>query len=218
MKPLLLAGFLAVSDFALAEAIVPPPFDPGRYSESLARSPFVLATKPVESPIVEGPSPFKDLYLRLVSKNSDGNYYVLFQQLGKEKAIHLEGNVPGEDGFVIKDVKIGDGFRTTRVMLQKGSDTGEIGFKEESITAPPAPIPNRAVPGGPRFPGAPPTPVRVPSPPATTTANPRPQFPQPATGNGSLNQLPPATPRTSPGEANRRQRVRVIPEGASSGR
>ena len=177
MKSLVLIGLLACPDFAPAEAIVPKSYDPIRYSESLTKSPFVLETKP------DGPTdPHKKrigdgFYLRGVSKNPDGNWYVLFQRLGQTKAAHLEGNNPGEDGLMIKDVRIGATFGETKVTLQQGSETDEIGFKEGSITAPPPRAPKRSGPGAPPFPGVAPTPVQILQP-ATTPPSPPPQRPR----------------------------------------
>jgi hypothetical protein len=56
-------------------------------------------------------------------------------------------------------VWIGNSFCETKVVLQKGSETGEIGFKEDTISAPPAApagqARNPAQPGQPPRPGVP---------------------------------------------------------------
>jgi hypothetical protein len=88
----------------------------------------------------------------------------------------------------VKLVRFGSNFRETRVVLEKGPDTGEIGFQENTINAPQA-APNAGrgragMPGQVQKPGAPPMPmpmqfnaVRASQPVVPT--NPIPTVPQP---------------------------------------
>lgn len=147
MKPF--AILLLLTAAAGADDLIPQPFPKDRYADTIGKSPFVLETKVVETaapPI----NPFQNLYLRLVSKDENGKDYVLVQRLGEERSMRFTGTEPGPDEISIKSVRNGSSFRETKVVLQKGSDTGEIGFKEDTINAPP---PAAAAPRGPGLPG-----------------------------------------------------------------
>jgi hypothetical protein len=201
MKALLV--LLAVTIAARADEAIPKAFDKARYAETLGKSPFVLATKVVEEKAPDVISPFANLYIRGVGK-ADGKDYVLLQRLGEERSIRLLGTEVGDDGLAVKTMKVGNSFRETKVVLQKGLEIGEVGFKEDTLNTPPAAP--KAPPGSPmqlpkpgsatvmpQFPGSR-SPVSQPS--ATTI--PRPQVPIPT---------PVAVPQ-KPGSP--RQRVRVI--------
>ena len=215
MKPLAVLSLLAAAGIVRAEVeIFPTPFGKDRYAETLAKSPFVIETKVVEEPKVEKVNPFKDLYLRGIGK-ADGKDYVLIQRLGEDKAMRFFGNEleAGHDELLVKTVKIGSNFRETKVMMQKGMETGEIGFKEEAITAAP-PAPPRPNVANPQFgrPGVPMTPTAMPG--SVRPAQPisAPPIPRPQTPTAVP--LPkPKSPGNVPQPAsdpNRRQRVRVI--------
>jgi hypothetical protein len=212
----LLAIFLALTAVAGAEDILPKALPKDRYAETIGKSPFVLETKAAE-PEVAQVNPFQNLYLRSVSK-ADGKDYVLVQRLGEEHPLKpFIGDAPGDDGYIVKSVRVGNSFRETKVVLQKGSETGEIGFKEDTINAPPAAPAgqNRGAatqPGQPPRPGAP-MPTQVPAvrptqPGIPVQAVPRPggamPMPQPVAPQ------PMKTPQT-PGAPN--GRVRVINNG-----
>jgi hypothetical protein len=136
MKTLLSALLLTTAGLSSAGVILPKAPDRNRYAETLAASPFILETKVTEEKAVEKVSPFKDLFVRGIGK-ADGKDFVLVQRLGEERAMRFFGGEPGEDSIVVKSVKIGETFHDTKVTLEKGSETGEIGFKEEAINAPP---------------------------------------------------------------------------------
>ena len=166
MRPLAIPALLAclattaAAAAATADDIIPKAFAKDRYSETVKKSPFILETKTVEV----GPVPdsiLKNLYLRGVGK-ADGKDYVLIQRLGEERAMRFVGNEPGPDGLAVKTVRLGSNFRETKVVVQKGSETGEIGFKEDTISAP-HPAPGAR---GPALPGQfqrPPIPPQMPS-------------------------------------------------------
>jgi len=200
MKPLFI--LLAVTVAARAEDVIPKAFDKARYAETVGKSPFVLETKVEAVKEPDRVSPFANLYLRSITK-TDGKDYVLLQRLGEERAIRLIGTEPGDDGLSVKEVKVGNNFRETRVTLMKGMEMGEVKFKEDSLNSPPPaaagkgpgglPMPMNAQQGIPPFPGA--------KPPTAAPQNmgiPRPQFPVPT---------PVAIPQV-PGSP--RPRVRVI--------
>jgi hypothetical protein len=148
MKPL--AILLSLAAVAGAEDILPQPLPKDRYAETIGKSPFVLETKAVET---EAPAinPFQNLYLRGVGK-ADGKDSILIQRLGEERPMRFIGNEPGPDDMVVKSVRFGNSFRDTKVVVQKGALTGEIGFKEDTINAPPATAP---APGQNRSPAPP---------------------------------------------------------------
>lgn len=146
MKSLALLLFITAP--VSAEDLMPPIFPKDRYAETVKKSPFVLETKVIEQPVAPV-NPFQNLYLRSVSK-ADGKDYVLIQRLGDERPMKpFIGNDPGPDEFTVKSVRMGDNFRQTKVVLQKGAEVGEIGFKEDTINAPPA------MPAAARNPGMP---------------------------------------------------------------
>ena len=135
MKPL--AIVLAFSAVAVADDILPQALPKDRYAETIGKSPFVLETKVVEH-AVEAVNPFQNLYLRGVGK-ADGKDYVIIQRLGEERPMKpFIANEPGVEEYVVKSVRVGNTFKETKVVLQKGTETGEIGFKEDTINVPPA--------------------------------------------------------------------------------
>jgi hypothetical protein len=158
-------------------------------------------------------NPFQNLYLRAIGK-ADGKDYVLIQRLGEERPLRFIGNDPGDDQISVKTVKVGNNFRETKVTLQKGSETGEIGFKEDSLSAPPAAA--KGMPGAPgqvarpTAPGAQPPQFNAPRPQsgAVPPPIPRPSSAVPPSG------APPTSPPTQPAPGTNpnisRQRVRVI--------
>jgi hypothetical protein len=214
-----LAAIILSGALARAEGILPQMPDKSRYAETVGKSPFVLATKAVEEPTVEKVNPFKDLYLRGIGKADDKDY-VLVQRLGEEKPMRFIGTEPGDDGMSVKTVRVGNNFRETKVVMQKGAEIGEIGFKEEAITAAPAMPQSRpgqpAVPGGmpgfsrpgfPTVPGAAAPSSRVITP--STSTIPRPQVPVAVPlPNPTATNVPPSA--GTPGGVPTRQRVRVI--------
>ena len=133
-----------------ADDLIPQAFPKDRYNDTIGKSPFVLETKVVEQ-APPAQNPFANLYLRSVSK-ADGKDYVLIQRLGEERPLKpFIGNEPGAEEYSVKSVRVGNSFRETKVVLQKGTDIGEIGFKEDSINTPP-PVANAG--RGPGLPGA----------------------------------------------------------------
>ena len=182
MKPL--AILLILGAAAGADDLLPQSFAKDRYAKTIAKSPFILETKAVE-PEAPKVNPFQNLFLRGVGK-ADGKDYVLIQNLSYNHAMKpFIANEPGEDGYVVKLVRFGSNFRETKVVLEKGPDTGEIGFQENTIDKPPA-APNAGrgpagMPGQFQKPGAPPMPmpmqvnsVRASQPVAPTNPIPRP--------------------------------------------
>lgn len=193
-----------------ADDLIPQAFPKDRYNDTIGKSPFVLETK-VAAPEVPVVNPFANLYVILVSKDG-GKDYVLIKRLGEERALKaFVGNEPGDDGYMVKSVRNGSSVRETKVVLQKGSDIGEIGFKEDSNTPPPVPNAGRGPglpgafpkPGGPmpmpQMPGGQPrtqqiTPVQAVPRPGGTTSVPMPQpvqIPQtPGGGGGGVRTRP----------------------------
>ena len=154
MKPL--AILLLLGATAGAADLIPQAFPKTRYAATLAKSPFILETKTAE-PEAPKKDPFLNLYLRGVGK-ADGRDYVLIQRLGEERPMKaFLGNDPGDDGLAVATVRFGSSFRETKVVLKKGTETGEIGFKEDSINTPPPAAAGRgpALPGQMQKPGAP---------------------------------------------------------------
>ena len=179
-----LAILLLLGAAAGADDLLPQSFAKDRYVKTIAKSPFILEMKAAE-PEAPKVNPFQNLYLRGVGK-ADGKDYVLIQSLSDNHAMKpFIANEPGEDGIVVKLVRFGSNFRETRVVLEKGPDTGEIGFQENTINSPPA-APNAGrgpagMPGQVQKPGAAPVPmpmqfnaVRASQPVAPTNPIPRP--------------------------------------------
>ena len=216
MKPLLIVGLLAAASQLHAEVeIIPQPFGKDRYAETIAKGPFVLETKVVEEVVVKKDDPFANLYLRGIGKNGEQDY-VLIQRLGEDKAMRFDGSEP-VDGMFVKSVKSGGTFREASVVVQKGTDTGEIRFKEEAIAAPPAAqprqpgangpgVPQFTRPGVPQIPGTMPSAVRT-VPPMPTAPVPRPQTPTSIPLPKAPTSVQPPTSNPSGGT---RGRVRVI--------
>lgn len=132
MKTLPAFLLFAAVTVARAESVVPVPLNRNAFAETFAQSPFILETKvekEVEAPKID---PFKDLYVRAISKDN-GKDVVMIQRVGEERTIKLIGGEVGEDSMTIKSVKVGGNFHETKVVIEKGGETGEVGFKEESI-------------------------------------------------------------------------------------
>ena len=162
MKPL--AILLLLGAAAGADDLLPESFAKDRYVKTIAKSPFILETKAVE-PEAPKVNPFQNLYVRGVGK-VDGKDYVLIQSLSDNHTMTpfiANEPAPDHDGIVVKLVRFGSNFRETKVVLEKGPDTGEIGFQENTINAPPV-APNAVrgpagMPGQVQKPGAPPMPM-----------------------------------------------------------
>lgn len=159
-----LAILLLLTAAVGADDLLPQSFAKDRYAATLAKSPFVLETKAVE-PEAPKVNPFQNLYVSGIG-SADGKDYVIIKRIGEDRALKpFVANEPGDDGLVVKLVRHGGSYRDTKVVLEKGPDTGEVGFKEDTINAPP-PAPNAgrgpALPGQMMKPGAPmPMPVQV---------------------------------------------------------
>lgn len=130
MKAILLAVF-AVGASALAESAIPTGFGRERYQDTLTKSPFALAT-PVEKPVEEEKNPFDNLLVTGLGKLEDGRDIIWIQRLGEERSMRFEGNDPGPEGYVVKQVKWGERWSDTRVVMAQGDKQGEIKFKENS--------------------------------------------------------------------------------------
>ncbi len=205
----------AAASFAATEDIIPKAFPKERYAETVKKSPFVLETKVADTPAEQKVNPFQNLYLRGIG-TADGKDYVLVQRLGEERPMRFIGNEPNTEGLAVKSVRRGNNFRETKVVLAKGGETGEVGFKEDTINAPPPPAGGPAVrgpalpgmPGGIPKPGGGPTPqmpaVRVTAPPLPGASVPRPStsVPMPTAP------MPPGAPM--PGGTQNRSRPRGI--------
>jgi len=208
MKPL--AIFLALTVAAGAEDLIPQVLPKDRYADTIGKSPFVLETKATDAPAIEKINPFQNLYLRGVGK-AEGKDYVLVQRLGEERPMRFIGNEAGPDELVVKSVRIGNSFRETKVVLQKGLETGEVGFKEDTInTPPPATGQNR----GPAVPGQFPKPGTTMQPPVPVVRQTQPNIPVQAVPRpGSIAPMPhPTAPQPvaipqSPGTPKTRLRV-----------
>lgn len=209
MSPLVL--FLSLTAAVSTDDTIPQALPKARYAETLGKSPFVLETKSTDVAPVDKVNPFQNLYLRGIGK-ADGRDYVLIQRLGEERPMRFIGNEPGTDDLAVKSVRIGSNFRETRVVLQKGAETGEVGFKEDTLSAPPPAAPGMRQPSASgQFPkpGAVPIPQpqnpasRPPQPGNGTVQVPRPQ------GNVPMPQMPqPVSMPQIPGAP--KQRMRVI--------
>jgi hypothetical protein len=149
MKSLII--FLALTATAgavttVTDDIIPVAFTSDRYAETKAKSPFVLETKSTQEVAIPEDDPGKNLFLRGISKEA-GKDYILIQRLGEERPMRFIGNEPGPDEMSVKSIVIGNSFRETKAILQKGTKTFEVKFKEDNTPPPPPP--------GMRQPGAP---------------------------------------------------------------
>jgi hypothetical protein len=211
MKPLaVLFSIATVAAAATTDDIIPKPFPKDRYVETAKKSPFVLETKAVETEPAHV-NPFQNLYVCSVS-TADGKDYVLVKRIGEDRPLRFIGNEPGPDGLAVKSVRHGGSFRETKVVMQKDAETGEIGFNEAALTAPPPANAGR----GPALPGQFPKPGNVtpqqfqpgrpPQPGAQSVPRPGTAVPMP---QPSATQ--PATLPQPPGTNNNRVRVRTVP-------
>ena len=198
MKPL--AILLLLGAAAGADDLLPQSFAKDRYAKTLAKSPFILETKAAE-PEAPKVNPFQNLYVRGVGK-ADGKDYVLIQRLGEERPMKpFIANEPHEDGLVVKTVRFGSNYRETKVVLEMGPDSGEVGFKEDTINTPPA-APNAGrgpagMQGGMPKPGGPPMPMAMPQTTAVRLSMPiAPTNPIPRPG-GTAVPMPMSKPPTS---------------------
>jgi hypothetical protein len=202
MKSLLLLTFVTASSRLLAEsAVLPEPFDRSRYQETLAKSPFVLATPP--EPAKEEPkdSPLNNLVVTGMGKLDNGREFVLVQRIGDERAMKFEGNDPNGEGIRVKQVKWGERWDKSIVVMTYGTEEREVKFKENpapviaqpptqqgggrssgaAVNAPPPIMPTSTAPR----PGMPTTSSGIPRPTTPTMQVPRP-------GGGATLQAPPS--------------------------
>lgn len=133
MKTLPIFLLIAATRVACAESVIPAPLNRTVFAETFAQSPFILETKVEKEEVAVKIDPFtKDLYLRAISKDN-GRDVVMIQKVGEERTIKLVAGDVGEDSMTVKSVKIGGNFSETRVVIEKGGETGEVGFKEDAI-------------------------------------------------------------------------------------
>jgi hypothetical protein len=141
MKSLLLLTFTAVAGVtALAESAIPSPFTKERYQETVAQSPFALAT-PVEKETEVKDGPLANLWVTGITKLEDGQPYIFVQRLGEDRSMKFVGNSPNDQGIAVKQVKWGDRWDKTKVVLRHQAEEVEVEFKKDqpaiAMTPPP---------------------------------------------------------------------------------
>ena len=205
------------------ESALPEGPPAGRYAETLAQSPFALATK-VEAPAAAQESFAANWVLTGLSRMPDDRGtmqdFVTVRSRDQRLAFSLFGSEESTDqdaqGVSIAKVDRSPESRKSSVTLKKGSETAKIEFGQEVAPAPAvaaAPQPGQGMQGRPGFPpvgGN--VPGRVNRPGLNVT---RPQLPRPTAGPQSMGIQPnAAVPGGLPGTVNpatgEHRRVRVI--------
>ena len=129
MKPRNLALLLltAVPLRMLLADDIPAPYTFARYQAMMDRSPFALATKPVEA--APPPNFAKDLYIANAAHSKDGDFVTLASSADKNFKKYLSTD-HCEDGYCIKDIEWSDKLGATKVTISKDGQTAPVGFNE----------------------------------------------------------------------------------------
>ncbi len=219
----------ALSSIALGESAIPTAYTKDRYEQTFSDSPFATAT-PVEKKEEEPANdPLSNLVVTGMGKLDDGRSFVIVQRVGDEGSMRFEGNEKNREGLAVKDVKWGEKWGQSVVVMSYEGRSKDVKFKENST---PIAAAAPAQPGG-RGPSAPPSivppglntaarPSTMPKPGSITPTIPRPggstmQVPRPSGGGPSgsfrgganLQQGGATAPQPTNGGAPR-QRVRQI--------
>ena len=148
MKSILLTLILSAG-FVLAESSIPDPYPKERYTDTLAKSPFVLAT-PSENPVPPGPGPLDNIVVTGIGKLDDGRAYVVAQRIGDERSMTFIGSEPNEKGIWVKEVKLADRWPDSSLIMKCGSVEKVVKFNEKTVSLK-APVPPKN--NGPKPPG-----------------------------------------------------------------
>src|SRR5215207_7023359 len=141
MKAFLLIS-CALSGVAIAESAIPSAFARERYQETFSASPFALATPDVKSTEEVKDSPLNNLVVTGMGKLDDGRDFVIVQRVGEEGSMRFEGLGKNKEGLAVKQVKWGEKWGQSTVMMAYENEQKEIRFKENSspaVAAPPGP-------------------------------------------------------------------------------
>jgi hypothetical protein len=135
---ILLAAFTVTA--AADETIIPVAWSKDRFHDMLGKSPFALATPPVEKGM-DVPDIFANLYVKGLGRD-----YVAIQRIGDDRAMQLWGNTPNAQQFFVKEVHWSAQPGLTKVVLKNGEQEREIGFNPSDVHGPPPPAPPRKPP------------------------------------------------------------------------
>jgi hypothetical protein len=139
-----------------AETAIPAAFQKERYEETLATAPFAVEAVRLTAAGLREDSILDHLVLTGLGKTNDGRDFVILQQQGMPGSLRLEGNEPGPSGIAVKQVRWGDKWRSSAVVISDGTKEKALKFDENS-----APRKSPPKTGGNGGPGKKPMPRRL---------------------------------------------------------
>jgi hypothetical protein len=145
----------AMSGYAVAESAIPAAYSRDRYQETFAASPFALATPKDDKPEETKDSPLNNLVVTGMGKLDDGRDFVVVQRIGDEGSMRFEGTEKNKEGLAVKEVKWGDRWGQSKVLMTYQAEQREVKFKDNpppqvaavAPAQPGRPVPGRPVPG-----------------------------------------------------------------------
>jgi hypothetical protein len=138
----------ALSTVALGESAIPSAYNRERYEQTFSDSPFAVAT-PKEEKIEEPANdPLSNLVVTGMGKLDDGRSFVIVQRVGDEGSMRFEGNEKNREGLSVKEVKWGEKWDKSIVVMSLEGRSKDIKFSEKAPVVAAAAVP----PGGQRGP------------------------------------------------------------------
>jgi hypothetical protein len=122
----------ALSTIALGESAIPSAYNRERYEQTFSDSPFAVATPKEEK--VEEPAndPLSNLVVTGMGKLDDGRSFVIVQRVGDEGSMRFEGNEKNREGLSVKEVKWGEKWDKSIVVMSLEGRSKDVKFKENS--------------------------------------------------------------------------------------
>ena len=122
----------ALSTIALGESAIPSAYNRERYEQTFSDSPFAVATPKEEK--VEEPAndPLSNLVVTGMGKLDDGRSFVIVQRVGDEGSMRFEGNEKNREGLSVKEVKWGEKWDKSIVVISHEGRSKDVRFKENS--------------------------------------------------------------------------------------
>ena len=122
----------ALSSLALGESAIPTAYAKDRYEQTFSDSPFATAT-PIEKKEEEPANdPLSNLVVTGMGKLDDGRSFVIVQRVGDEGSMRFEGNEKNREGLSVKEVKWGEKWGQSVVVMSHEGRSKDVKFKENS--------------------------------------------------------------------------------------
>ena len=136
MKLLSITIFTAMTSVMWAED-APENYHPNRYSDLFNYSAFTDRVKPIVDPeVIELP----DWSLVGVRKYRDEQFVTVVNLKDRKQRIEIPGPEAAELGFSLLEVEVARSFLNTKVKVQKGRESGWLGYNPKLLIAKKVPV------------------------------------------------------------------------------